>query len=35
MVVGDAYYNKHGSGGVCIALATMIVYVRYLFGFRL
>ena len=23
-----AYYNKRGSGGVCIALAATIVYVR-------
>ena len=25
----NAYYNKRGSGGVCIALAATIVYVRY------
>ena len=25
----NAYYNKRGLGGVCIALAATIVYVRY------
>ena len=24
----NAYYNKRGSGGVCIALATTIIYVK-------
>ena len=27
-VYDNAYYNKRGSGGVCIALAATIVYVR-------
>ena len=27
-IYNNAYYNKRGSGGVCIALATTIVYVR-------
>ena len=27
-VYNNAYYNKRGSGGVCIALATTIVCVR-------
>ena len=28
-IYNNAYYNKRGSGGVCIALAATIVYVRY------
>ena len=27
-IYNNAYYNKRGSGGVCIALATTIVCIR-------